>query len=78
MRDSSHIHRRIIIAINRLVVKVSEIVPFEEIGGFFYGKNIKKRNWAFVLYPESAPADWREQLQKLDCNVQSAHCMTRT
>lgn len=23
-------------------------------------KNIKKRNWAFVLYPESAPADWRE------------------
>lgn len=22
----------------------------------------KKRNWAFVLYPESAPADWREQL----------------
>lgn len=27
-------------------------------------KNIKKRNWAFVLYPESAPADWREQLQK--------------
>ena len=41
-------------------------------------KNIKKRNWAFVLYPESAPADWEEQLQKLDCNVQSAHCMTRT
>lgn len=27
-------------------------------------KNVKKRNWAFVLYPESAPADWREQLQK--------------
>lgn len=26
-------------------------------------KNIKKRNWAFVLYPESAPADWKEQLQ---------------
>lgn len=26
-------------------------------------KNVKKRNWAFVLYPESAPADWREQLQ---------------
>lgn len=24
--------------------------------------NVKKRNWAFVLYPESAPADWREQL----------------
>ena len=25
--------------------------------------NIKKRNWAFVLYPESAPADWLERLQ---------------
>lgn len=24
----------------------------------------KKRNWAFVLYPESAPKDWKEQLQK--------------
>lgn len=23
-----------------------------------------KRNWAFVLYPESAPADWRNQLQQ--------------
>lgn len=41
-------------------------------------KNIKKRNWAFVLYPESAPADWREQLQKLDYNVQSVHCTTKT
>ena len=26
-------------------------------------KNVKKRNWAFVLYPESAPEDWKEQLQ---------------
>lgn len=26
-------------------------------------KNVKKRNWAFVLYPESAPKDWKEQLQ---------------
>lgn len=25
-------------------------------------KTVKKRNWAFVLYPESAPADWRERL----------------
>lgn len=23
----------------------------------------KKRNWAFVMYPESAPADWVERLQ---------------
>lgn len=23
----------------------------------------KKRTWAFVLYPESAPKDWREQLK---------------
>lgn len=27
-------------------------------------KNVKKRNWAFIVYPESAPRDWREQLQK--------------
>ena len=26
-------------------------------------KNIKKRYWAFILYPESAPTNWREQLQ---------------
>lgn len=26
-------------------------------------KNVKKRNWAFVLYPESAPSDWKERLQ---------------
>lgn len=26
-------------------------------------KSIKKRNWAFVLYPESAPSDWRDRLQ---------------
>ena len=29
-------------------------------------KNVvkKKRNWTFVLYPESAPADWIDRLQK--------------
>lgn len=27
-------------------------------------KNIKKRNWAFVLYPESAPVDWRDIIQE--------------
>lgn len=26
-------------------------------------EKIKKRNWTFVLYPESAPKDWREQLK---------------
>lgn len=25
---------------------------------------LKKRNWTFVLYPESAPRDWKEILQK--------------
>lgn len=33
------------------------------------GKNVKKRNWTFVLYPESAPKDWREQLQKTGLQV---------
>lgn len=27
-------------------------------------KVVKKRNWTFVLYPESAPADWLEKLQQ--------------
>ena len=27
-------------------------------------KNIKKRNWAFILYPESAPINWRDLLQE--------------
>lgn len=26
-------------------------------------ENIKKRNWTFVLYPESAPKDWLEQIK---------------
>lgn len=38
-------------------------------------ENVKKRNWAFVLYPDSAPADWREQLQKtgLQCEISPLH-----
>lgn len=38
-------------------------------------KNVKKRNWAFVLYPESAPEDWKEQLQKtgLQCVISPLH-----
>lgn len=41
----------------------------------FQGKNVKKRNWAFVLYPESAPADWRERLTKsgLQCAISPLH-----
>lgn len=39
--------------------------------------NVKKRNWAFVLYPESAPADWKEMLSKtgLQCAVSPLHDM---
>ena len=38
-------------------------------------KNVKKRNWAFVLYPESAPNNWREFLQKtaLQCAISPLH-----
>lgn len=38
-------------------------------------KNVKKRNWAFVLYPESAPKDWREQLAKsgVQCAISPLH-----
>lgn len=37
--------------------------------------NTKKRNWAMVLYPESAPADWVEQLQLtgLQCAISPLH-----
>lgn len=37
--------------------------------------DVKKRNWAFVLYPESAPSDWREQLQStgLQCAISPLH-----
>lgn len=36
---------------------------------------VKKRNWTFVLYPESAPEDWRDQLQKtgLLCAISPLH-----
>ena len=38
-------------------------------------KNVKKRNWAFVLYPESAPKDWRDLLQQtgLQCAISPLH-----
>jgi len=38
-------------------------------------KNVKKRYWAFVLYPESAPENWREILQQtgLQCVISPLH-----
>lgn len=38
-------------------------------------ENVKKRNWAFVLYPESAPENWREILTEtgLQCAVSPLH-----
>ena len=38
-------------------------------------KNVKKRNWAFVVYPESAPKNWREQLALtgLQCAISPLH-----
>ena len=37
--------------------------------------DIKKRYWTFVLYPESAPEDWRQQLQLsgLMCAISPVH-----
>ncbi len=38
-------------------------------------ENVKKRNWTFVLYPESAPSDWIEQLKLsgLMCAISPLH-----
>lgn len=38
-------------------------------------KSSKKRNWAFVLYPESAPENWRDILAQtgLQCAVSPLH-----
>lgn len=30
-------------------------------------KNIKKRHWTFIFYPESTPNNWKEILQKTGC-----------
>lgn len=37
----------------------------------------KKRNWAFVLYPESAPSDWRDRIGMygVPCAVSPLHDM---
>lgn len=36
---------------------------------------VKKRNWAFLLYPESAPVNWQEILSKsgLQCAISPLH-----
>ncbi len=38
-------------------------------------KTTKKRNWAFVVYPESAPENWRDVLQQsgLQCAISPLH-----
>lgn len=38
-------------------------------------KNIKKRNWAFIAYPESLPKDWKEQLELsgVKCAISPLH-----
>lgn len=39
------------------------------------GAGTKKRNWAFVLYPESAPSDWIDKLREtgLPCAISPLH-----
>lgn len=36
---------------------------------------IKKRNWAFILYPDSAPSDWRDKIKLygVPCAVSPLH-----
>nr|CRY97210.1 hypothetical protein [uncultured prokaryote] len=38
-------------------------------------KNVKKRNWAMVVYPDSLPSDWLEQLRMtgLQCAISPLH-----
>lgn len=38
-------------------------------------KNVKKRNWAFVGYPESLPSDWLDLLREtgLQCAISPLH-----
>jgi len=42
---------------------------------FIMNKNSKKRNWAFVVYPESAPENWIDILQEtgLQCVISPLH-----
>jgi len=43
-------------------------------GGFFMSKT-KKRHWACVVYPDSAPADWQDKLRAtgLACAISPLH-----
>lgn len=48
-------------------------------GGFFYGKKtaeMRSRIFATVVYPESAPEDWRERLESthVAAMVSPLHC----
>ena len=38
-------------------------------------RNIKKRYWAMVLYPESAPKNWRDLLREtgIQCAISPLH-----
>lgn len=38
-------------------------------------RNVKKRNWSFLAYPDSLPQNWREQLQEtgLQCAISPLH-----
>lgn len=56
---------------------VRSLLFLRKVGNYLMAekKNTKKRNWAFVLYPESAPEDWKEQLQLagLQCAISPLH-----
>lgn len=41
----------------------------EEKKATFKYEKVKKRYWTFVLYPESAPEDWRDILQKTGLEI---------
>lgn len=37
-------------------------------------KSIKKRNWGFIMYPESAPADWKSILESTGLKIAVSPC----
>jgi len=48
---------------------------YKNINEVIMTKNVKKRNWAFIVYPESAPKNWVEILQQtgLQCAISPLH-----